>query len=117
MSESIGNVNNDLVVSSSPFVLIFLIPCSREVYDFSALKKKSFLARITLPLISAEYKTKITEHCILKAFRKSMEEEEDDASEYHPAWKAPPVRRTFRLDEFFSLCELHRYFITKCFKY
>ena len=76
------------------------------MYDFSALKKKSFVARVTLPLISAEHKTKITEHCILKAFRKSMEEEEDDANEYHPAWKAPPVRRTFRLEEFFSLCEL-----------
>lgn len=80
---------------------------SREVYDFSALKKKSFVARITLPLISAEHKTKITEHCILKAFRKSMEEEENDANEYHPAWKAPPVRRTFRLDEFFSLFHCH----------
>jgi len=55
--------------------------------------------------MSKDYKTKALEHCILKTYRKSVEQEAEETDEaLHPVWKAPPVVRTFHWDVFFSLC-------------
>ncbi|KAF8463602.1 hypothetical protein BDZ91DRAFT_776907 [Kalaharituber pfeilii] len=76
---------------------------SLEVYSFAEISKKSFFARITLPFLSPNYKSKVAEYCILKAFKTPLEQEQDDADELHPLWRPPPVHRNFRFSVFFFL--------------
>jgi len=76
-------------------------------YNFAELSGKSFFAKITLPFMSGSYKTKAIEYCILRAFRKTVDQEVEEADDLHPASKAPPVVRTFRWDVFFSLFFCH----------
>lgn len=77
-------------------------------YNFAEVTRKSVFAKILLPYISSDYKAKALEHCILKAFRKPLEQEAEEADEeLHPAWRAPPVVRRFRWDVFFSLYFCH----------
>ncbi|KAF8428647.1 hypothetical protein EV426DRAFT_279846 [Tirmania nivea] len=80
-------------------------------YNFAEVTNKSLFAKLVLPCMYKDYKTKALEHCIGKTYRKSVEQEAEEANEgLHPAWKAPPVVRTFRWDVFLSLyfCHYHR---------
>src|SRR5205807_740234 len=66
---------------------------------------RSFFAKLVLPCMYKDYKTKALEHCIGKAYKKPVEQEAEEVDEgLHPAWKAPPVVRTLRWDVFLSLC-------------